>query len=113
MSYFEDRSRIRYEERLRQEAREDIQRSAHSRRQRHINKMLRNQRYVDEHGREMALVWTVAKWTVAGVIVAVLAAIGSVGEKGIMEVLQMCFVTIVISIGIGAWRGFSILQTTN
>lgn len=113
MSFFEDRQRIRYEERLRHQARGDIRRDAYNHRQKRLGKLMRNQRYVDQHGREMAFVWTVAKWTLGGIVVAILAAIGSIGDKGIMEIFQMCFVAIAIFIGIGIWRGFSILQSTD
>ncbi len=112
MSHWEDRSRIRYEERLRQEARDDIERERHNRRQSHINKMMRNQRYVDEHGREGAFTWTMIKWVAAGAAFAVVGIIGSIGEKSFLEMLKMFGSTLIVFAAIGVWRGISILQST-
>lgn len=112
MSRFGDRQRIKYEERLRQEAREDFERERYAGRQKHINKMMRNQRYVDENGREGAFVLTLMKWTIAGAVFALIGIIGSIGEKSIWEMLKMVATSLIFFAGVGAWRAFTILQST-
>jgi hypothetical protein len=112
MSRLGDRQRIKYEERLRQEAREDIERERYHSRQKHIDRMMRNQRYVDENGREGAFIWTLIKWTIAGAVFALVGIIGSIGEKSIWEMSKMMGTSLILFAGIGVWRGITILQST-
>lgn len=108
-----DRHRIRYEEKLRQEARDDL---AYQRQRHHdkaVRRLMSNQRYVDELGRDGAFWNTVLRWTAGGFAIGMVGAIGSFSEDGFLGALKSFFLMLFVFAAIGIWRGFSILRSTD
>ena len=107
----EDRYRIRLEEQLRHEAREDIAYRQQTQSDKAEKRFLKNQRLISEHGRGGAFWITMSKWAAVGSVVGVFGFIGSPSHEGLWEAIKTFFNVLLFFAAIGVWRGLSVLRS--
>lgn len=102
MSIYDRERRIREEERLRHEARRDLERRDAAREQDFQDSYERDLAYVQEYGRMGAAKITFAKWACTGIVFAIFRMFDAEGD--LLEVLKSAGGVLFLFVVIGLWR---------
>ena len=109
---YKERYRIEREEEARLDARENIARRRMKAQDKHVEKMLDRQTYVNLHGPQDAFLLTAAKWTIGGLVFGIIAVIGGCSEGDTFgAAIGNFFVSLIIGAAIGVTRGLMIVKS--
>jgi hypothetical protein len=109
---YDERRRIRREEEVRQEAREDIARRRYREQEKQVERIIRHQTYVNLKGGPEKAFWAIVKkWAVGGSIFAALSILFSIGDEDFFKNLTGAIYIAIFAVGIGIYRGYTVLKS--